>query len=89
MKMNNNQITHCLTVYNGESEEIETFFDLPDFNLEEFKLHFDVDPARDPEMLDRYAVGPDDVSFLQKFVKEAVAYSFSSKGYFVEAVRRD
>jgi len=85
----NKQITRCLTVYDGESEEVELFFELENFNLKDFMFRFDVNPTDDPEMLDRYAVGPDEVSFLKAYLTEEISFDFRNKGYFVEAVLRE
>jgi len=85
----NNKITRCLTVYDGASEEVELFFELENYNLKEFMFRFDVNPTDDPEMLDRYAIGPDEVSFLKAFLNEEIIFDFSNKGYFVEAVLRE
>jgi len=40
-------------------------------------------------MLDRYAVGPDDVPFLTRYLKAPIAFDFTAFGYWIEAVRRE
>ena len=53
-------VVHVLTVIEGKSEEITGLIELTNFKLAEYQLQFDVDPIKDPEMLERYSVGPDD-----------------------------
>ena len=49
----------------------------------------DVPKQSYPEMLDRYVVGPDDVSFVKDYLTEPVTFDFSNLGYWIEAVTRD
>jgi hypothetical protein len=82
-------LKRILSVYNGASEELEEFFVLKDVSLVLLIDQFGVDPLADPEMLKRYAVGPDDVEFLSEYLTEALEFNFSDCGYFVEAVYDD
>ena len=83
------RVTHVLAVYDGISEEIIDVVKIVQFNLAEFIDQFDVDPERDPQMEDRYAVGPDDLPFLGKKLANQIAFDLSTKAYFVEAVADD
>lgn len=82
------QVAHYLVVYDGKSEDLETFFELPGFELESFKLQFDVSDT-DPYMQDRYAIGPDDTDFLSQYLAEPVEFKLSEKAYFIEALLKD
>lgn len=62
--------------------------ELEGFDLQAFTHQFDVPIETDPHMLDRYAVGPDDVQFLTKVLGIALPYDFSRFAYFIEALRR-
>ena len=80
-------IVHVLAVVDGISEETVEAVIFQSFPKKEFLLQFDVDPKRDPGMLDRYSVGPDDVPFLRKYLEGEVEFDFTRFAYFVEAVR--
>ena len=80
---------HVLTVIDGISEEVIEVTEIPKFELEAFARQFDVPTNRDPQMLDRYAVGPDDVAFLERAVGRSLSFDFARFGYFIEAVIND
>ncbi|MEY4668527.1 MAG: hypothetical protein RL518_1226 [Pseudomonadota bacterium] len=82
-------ICHVLTVIDGASEEVVDVHELEPFDLGEFCKQFDVPIEHDPQMLDRYAVGPDDVPFLERVMGVSLPFSFSTHAYFIEAARRD
>ncbi len=82
-------IGRYLTIFDGESEELETLYELSSFSLEKFVDHFEPCPRSDPEMHDRYSVGPDDVSFLQSYLEEEVEFDFVTFAYFLEAIKKD
>jgi hypothetical protein len=89
---NNSQsasLCHVLTVVDGVSEEIVDVHALEPFDLASFCLQFDVPVEHDPQMLDRYAVGPDDVAFLHQVLEVEIPFDFTTYAYFIEAARRD
>jgi hypothetical protein len=81
------EIVHVLTVVSGESEELLDLLVIADFDLDKFKEQFAV-PPEDPQMLDRYAVGPDDTPFLKQLIGQELEFDFSTYGYFIEAAKR-
>jgi hypothetical protein len=81
-------ICHVLTVVDGLSEEVIDLHELEPFDLPAFCLQFDVPVEHDPQMLDRYAVGPDDVAFLHKVMEVEIPFDFTTNAYFIEAVER-
>jgi hypothetical protein len=81
-------LVHVLTVIEGESEELVHLVELKGFVATEYHQQFDVDPKGDPEMLDRYSVGPDDVPFLEKQLKKPINFDFKRFAYFIEAARK-
>lgn len=81
-------VCHVLTVVDGSSEEIIDVHELEPFDLQAFCHQFDVPVERDPQMLDRYAVGPDDVAFLHKVMEIELPFEFSTHAYFIEAAER-
>ena len=83
----NNEILHVLSIVDGKTEEIVEVVEFKNFGLADFCRQFDVDPKSDPKMLDRYSVGPDDASFLDKVLFKPVHFDFARFAYFVEAVR--
>ena len=85
----NAPICHVLTVIDGASEEVVDVHELEPFDLAAFCHQFDVPVEHDPQMLDRYAVGPDDVPFLHKFMEVELPFNFATHAYFIEAARRD
>ena len=82
-------LCHVLTVVDGSSEEVIDVHELEPFDLKAFCHQFDVAVERDPQMLDRYAVGPDDVTFLHKVMEIELPFDFSTYAYFIEAAERD
>jgi hypothetical protein len=82
-------LCHVLTVVDGSSEEVVDVHELESFDLHAFCHQFDVPVERDPQMLDRYAVGPDDVAFLHKVMEIELPFEFSTYAYFIEAAERD
>lgn len=82
-------ICHILTVVDGESDEVLDFIEIANFDLPAFAKQFAVPLERDPEMLDRYAIGPDDVTFIEKQLNTPLSFDFSTYAYFIEAVVRD
>jgi hypothetical protein len=82
-------ICHIITIVDGESDEVLDFVEIPNFNLSAFAHQFAVPLESDPDMLDRYAIGPDDVTFIEKQLQSPLTFDFSTYAYFVEAVTRD
>jgi hypothetical protein len=82
-------ICHVLTVVHGTSEEVVDVHELEPFDLVAFCHQFDVPVEHDPQMLDRYAVGPDDVAFLHGIMEIELPFNFATHAYFIEAARRD
>lgn len=80
-------VYHTLVAIDGETEEVVEIFQIPLFNLSSFCEQFDVPVQHDPQMLDRYAVGPDDVPFLVQHLAEPIQFDFSAFGYFIEAMK--
>lgn len=79
-------IHHILHVVDGATEETLHVVEIVNFDLPQFARQFDVPTQTDPEMLDRYVVGPDDLDFLSQFIGTDIAFDFSSNGYWIEAV---
>jgi len=82
-------ICHILTIVDGESDEVLDFIEIANFNLPAFAHQFAVPLESDPEMLDRYAIGPDDVTFIEKQLNTTLSFDFSVYAYFIEAVVRE
>ena len=87
--MDESSICHVLHVIDGRDEQTVDVIELSSFDLNAFRHQFDVPDQYDPYMLDQYVVGPDDVSFLTRYLKAPVAFDFSAYGYWIEAVRRE
>lgn len=85
----NPSICHILAVYDGVTEELTEAEEIRLFDLHTFRQQFDVPVETDPEMLDRYAVGPDDASFVCKAIGRQISFDFSRFAYFIEAAKRD
>mgnify|MGYP006279771705 CR=1 FL=1 len=81
-------ICHVLSIYDGLTEDLVDVIEIPTFSLERFAAQFDVSLESDPQMLDRYAVGPDDAHFVLQAIGRSVDLDFSRFGYFIEAARR-
>jgi hypothetical protein len=82
-------VCHILHVIDGKTEETVDVIELTAFDLAAFRLQFDVPDQLDPDMLDRYTVGPDDVSFLVRYLSVSLTFDFTNRGYWIEAVRKD
>ena len=82
-------ICHVLAVVDGNTEEVVDVHLLEPFDLHAFCQQFDVPVEHDPQMLDRYAVGPDDVAFIHKVLEIEIPFDFGTHAYFIEAVRRE
>ena len=82
-------LVHLLTVIDGQSEELVDLVELPAFVATEYHKQFDVDPLRDPNMLDRYSVGPDDTAFLLKQIGRPMEFDFQRFAYFIEAAKKN
>ena len=87
--MEHNQLLHVITIVDGVSEELVGVVKIEYFDLNAFVVQFDVDTKRDPQMLDRYSIGPDDARFLEAQLGRSLEFEFSRFAYFVEAARRD
>ncbi len=81
-------VVRILSIFDGRSEKLHHFIEIQNFSLSEFAQQFDVDLQQDTQMLDRYSVGPDDLTFLTKYLNEELDFDFRLYGYFIEAVRR-
>lgn len=81
-------VVHVVAIIDGSTEELVDVIEIPTFELKSFSVQFDVDPKVDPDMHDRYSVGPDDMVFLEKVLGRKLSFDFSQFAYFVEAVRR-
>jgi hypothetical protein len=84
----NPPIAHVLVVLDGLSEDVLDAIELVNFDLTLFCQQFDVPTQYDPDMLDRYVVGPDDIAFLKPYLPKPVDFNFESHGYWIEAVTR-
>jgi hypothetical protein len=85
----NSRPCHVLTVIDGETEELIDVYEIPGFQLSSFLQQFDVPVETDPEMLDRYAVGPDDADFVTQALGFELSFDFSRFGYLIEAAEKD
>ena len=88
MNAHDNSIARVLTVVDGATEEVVEILEFKSFDVSSFAQQFDVPVQYDPDMLDRYAVGPDDVAFVLEHLAIGVAFDFSTYGYFIEAYNR-
>jgi hypothetical protein len=79
---------HLLTVIDGETEELLDLIEIRAFDLIRFREQFDVPVESDPDLLDKYAVGPGDVEFLREVLGLELQFDFSRYGYFVEAATK-
>lgn len=82
-------ICHVLSILDGATEEVVDVHEIHPFDLVAFRQQFDVPVESDPEMLDRYAVGPDDTTFLNGALGVDLSFDFSRYAYFIEAARKD
>ncbi len=83
-----NEVVHVITIIDGATEDFLDIIQFPTFDLKAFHIQFDVDPTADPEMLDRYSVGPDDLPFLEKTLGRQLNFDFARYAYFIEAAQR-
>ena len=79
---------HVLTIYDGASEELVEAIEIKNFDPPRFMHQFDVCPETDPEMLERYGVGPDDADFVVATLVTPVEFNFSRFAYFIEAAKK-
>lgn len=82
------EICRVLSVVDGTTEEVIDLHVIEPFNLVAFCEQFDVPVEHDPEMMDKYSVGPDDVAFLTLELGIELPFDFSRNAYFIEAVLR-
>lgn len=82
------QVCHVLTMIDGQSEELVGVLELQAFEISQFRIQFDVSSETDPDMLDRYSVGPDDAEFLSQSVGYPLPFDFSKYAYFIEAAEK-
>lgn len=85
----NGRICHVLTIIEGSTEEVVDAFKIEKFDLRAFCQQFDVPVESDPQMLDRYSVGPDDLPFLENALTHRPAWDLARYAYFIEAVLED
>ena len=83
-----NKIGRFLVVYDGDTEEVSELIALDNVDLDTLKDLLDVPPT-DPEMHDRYVVGPDEFEQISSYFPEKVEPDFSQNAYFVEAIVED
>ena len=83
------EVIHVLSVVDGNTDELVDLVELDEFKLEPFANQFDVDTKADPEMFNRYSVGPDDVPFLERELKMQLQLNFQRFAYFIEAAKKD
>lgn len=81
-------LCRALTVIDGVTEELIDLHEIENFEVSAFAQQFDVPVEFDPDMLDRYAVGPDDVPFLNRALGVELLFDFARYAYFIEALRR-
>lgn len=86
---NHSAICHVLSILDGATEEVVDVHEIHPFDLAAFRHQFDVPVESDPEMLDRYAVGPDDTTFLSGSLGVNLSFDFGRFAYFIEAARKD
>ncbi len=82
-------IVHILAIYDGKSEDLIEIIELPHFSPEKMIAHYEIDTAADPDIHNRYSVGPDDISIVNQAAGREISFDFTANGYFIEAVRDD
>ena len=82
-------LCHLLTIVDGKSEEIVDVIEIKAFELVSFRHQFDGSEESDPDMLDRYSVGPDDAAFLCRALGYQIDFEFSRYAYFIDAAYKD
>ena len=85
----NSDICHILAVFDGITEELVEAEEILNFDLQAFREQFDVPVETDPDMLDRYSIGPDDSAFVCKALGRQISFDFTGFAYFIEAAQRD
>lgn len=83
------KIVHIFTVIDGKTEELLDLIEIKNFELSSFASQFDADLKTDPEMRERYSVGPDDVKFLENILGRKLSLDFKRFAYFIEAATKD
>ncbi len=83
------ELVHIITVIDGQTEELLDLIEIKGFSLNEFAKQFDADLKTDPEMRERYSVGPDDQIFLEAQLGRALQLDFKRYAYFIEAATKD
>lgn len=83
------KLCHVLTMVDGTTDELVGVMELQLFEIADFTSQFDVPVETDPQMLDRYAVGPDDAQFLNRVVGYDLPFDFTRYAYFIEAAEKD
>ncbi|MBN8549968.1 MAG: hypothetical protein J0M12_11690 [Deltaproteobacteria bacterium] len=86
---NSDILVHVLTVIDGETEELVDLLEIAGFVASDYHDQFDVDPVGDPNMLDRYSVGPDDAAFLMARLGRTIEFDFQRFAYFIEAAKKN
>jgi len=81
-------LMRALVVIDGESEDVLDIHELQGFDLDSFLEQFDVPVETDPEMLDQYAVGPDDADFVNDHLEVSMVFDFRRNAYFIDALDR-
>ncbi len=83
-----NNIGRYLVIYDGKTEEVSKLIVLKNVELGNLKDMLDVPPS-DPEMHDRYAVGPDEMELISPYFDEEIEVDFSKHACFIEAIIED
>ncbi|MEY4701749.1 MAG: hypothetical protein RL326_1936 [Pseudomonadota bacterium] len=86
---NDPSICRVLAIFDGETEDLVDVIELVNFDLQTFTSQFDVPIETDPQMLDRYAVGPIDVDFLLQHLPADLDFNFTTHAYFLDAAKRE
>jgi hypothetical protein len=87
--MAKHSVIHVLSIYDGQTEEITAVHRLERFDEAAFRVQFAADMEIDPDLSERYSVGPDDASLILSMMTEVIEFEFTRFAYFVEAVRDD
>lgn len=87
-EVDTSHLMRALVVLDGETEDVLDILELQGFDLKAFLVQFDVPVETDPEMLDRYAVGPDDADFVNDHLEVSMVFDFRRNAYFIDALDR-
>lgn len=87
-EVDTSQLMRALVVLDGETEDVLDILELQGFDLKAFLVQFDVPVETDPEMHDRYAVGPDDTDFVNDHLEVSMVFDFRRNAYFIDALDR-